>query len=127
MSASSPPTGPLLKNSQCPSREKPGALSSPSVLRVGPRFTGTPHGSSWLARRETQRSRPPEPSERSELKYRLSPSLEITGRLSLDAELTTGPRLTGVPQGPSWLGTTRSSSGSTPNRGVALFGEGLLR
>jgi len=32
--------------------------------------------------------------------YRLRPSLEIAGLLSLYGELTTGPRFTGVPQGP---------------------------
>src|SRR5712692_5894467 len=42
--------------------------------------------------------------------YRLRPSLEIAGLLSLYGELTTGPRLTGVPHGPytGWSSATAS-------------------
>src|SRR5262249_23775871 len=114
MSPSPKPPRPVeWNNNQCPSREKLGALSSPLLLRADPRFTGWPHGASWLARRDTQRSSPPWPPGRLELKYRLRPSLEIPGRSSPDRELTTGPRLTGVPQGPKWLGSDRSSRAST--------------
>jgi hypothetical protein len=44
--------------------------------------------------------------------YRLRPSLEIAGWLSLYGELTTGPRLTGFPHGPyaGWLSTTASAA-----------------
>ncbi|HMG33453.1 MAG TPA: hypothetical protein VKM94_05915 [Blastocatellia bacterium] len=45
-----PPRRSLLKNIQCPSREKLGTLSDAAVLTIGPRFTGGPHGSSTLAR-----------------------------------------------------------------------------
>src|SRR5690348_16505249 len=57
-------------------------------------------------------SRPPTPPGRSEVMYRLRPSLEIAGRLSSNGELTTGPRLTGVPQGPyaGWSSETASAA-----------------
>src|SRR2546423_14728951 len=77
-----------------------GAASLPAELMLGPRFSGAPHGSSMLARCETQMSMPPRPPGRSELMYRLSPSLEIAGCWSLYGELTTGPRFTGGPHGP---------------------------
>src|SRR5262245_36119958 len=116
MSASPKPPRPVEWNSnQCPSREKLGALSSPLLLRAGPRFAGWPHASSRLARRDTQRSSPPWPPGRSELKYRLRPSLEIAGRSSPEGELATGPRLTGVPHGPNVLGSDRSSRASMVN------------
>src|SRR3989449_8633035 len=67
---------------------------------VGPRFCGGPQGSWRLARLETQMSSPPKPPGRPEVMYRLRPSLEIAGRLSSADELTTGPRLIGVDQGP---------------------------
>src|SRR5216684_572391 len=74
----------------------------------GPRSTGGPQGASMLARCETQMSAPPRPPGRApggvgrgeELMYRLRPSLEIVGWLSLYGELTTGPRLTGGDHGP---------------------------
>src|SRR2546425_2094935 len=81
-----------------PSREKAGFPSLDVVLTVGPRFTGDPHGSSTLARCETYMSKPPSPPGRLEAKYRLRPSFEIAGCWSLDAELMTGPRLTGADQ-----------------------------
>src|SRR5438045_2555991 len=77
-----------------------GATSLPAELIFGPRFRGAPHGSSALARCETQMSTPPRPPGRSELMYRLRPSLEIAGWLSLYGELTTGPRFTGTLHGP---------------------------
>src|SRR6185503_15460107 len=40
----------------------------------------------------------PKPPGRSELKYRLSPFLEMAGAKSLNGELTMGPRLTGAAQ-----------------------------
>src|SRR5260370_4566413 len=74
----------------------------------GPRSTGGPQGASMLARCETQMSAPPRPpgpapgavGRGEELMYRLRPSLEIVGWLSLYGELTTGPMLTGGPPGP---------------------------
>src|SRR6266705_4752691 len=81
----------------------------------GPRSTGSPQGASMLARCETQMSGPPRPPGRGvgseELMYRLRPSLEIVGLLSLYGELTTGPRLTGVPHGPytGWSSATASA------------------
>src|SRR5947208_8736398 len=55
---------------------------------------------SMQARCETQMSTPPNPPNRSELRYRLSPSLEIAGCCSFAAVLITGPRLTGADHGP---------------------------
>ena len=43
-------------------------------------------------------SSPPKPPGRVEAKYRLSPSLEIAGPRSIEAELTVGPRLIGADQ-----------------------------
>jgi len=45
-----PPGRSLLKNIQCPSREKEGTFSVDGVLTIGPRFVGGPQGSSTLAR-----------------------------------------------------------------------------
>src|SRR3989442_3061306 len=86
---------------------------------LGPRFTGAPQGSSILARCDTQMSVPPNPPGRSELTYRLRPSLEIAGCCSFAAELTTGPRFTGEPQGPyaGW-----SSPAASAARGFAASG-----
>src|SRR3989442_4588885 len=84
----------------------------------GPRSTGSPQGASMLARCETQTSGPPRPPGRGagseELMYRLRPSLEIAGLLSLYGELTTGPRLTGADQADQTgaLFTSRGSSSS---------------
>src|SRR5712691_9435027 len=47
-----PPGRVLAKNMMWPSRENVGTVSAKLVLMVGPRFTGGPHGSSTLARRE---------------------------------------------------------------------------
>src|SRR5439155_10019634 len=101
MSARPHHPGPKLwKYSRCPSGENAGATSLELELTVGPRFCGAPQGSSTLTRCETQMSSPPKPPRRPEVMYRLMPSLEIAGRLSSNGELTSGPRLTGVDQGP---------------------------
>src|SRR5216117_2628229 len=97
-----PPGRKLWKYSRCPSRENAGATSLELELTVGPRFCGGPQGSSRLARCETQMSSPPKPPRRPDVMYRLRPSLEIAGRLSSSGELTSGPRLIGVDQGPHW-------------------------
>src|SRR5712664_471546 len=86
----------------------------------GPRSTGSPQGASRLARCETQMSGPPRPPGRApggagvseELMYKLRPSWEIAGLLSLYGELTTGPRLTGVPHGPyaGWSSAAASAA-----------------
>src|SRR3989454_7661251 len=70
-----------------------------------PRFAGVCHAhaassASVQARCETQMSVPPNPPGRSELMYRLRPSLEIAGCCSFAAVLITGPRLTGADQDP---------------------------
>src|SRR5438093_3777311 len=95
-----PPGRKLWKYIRCPSCENAGATSLTLELTVGPRFCAGPQGSSTVARRETQMSSPPTPPGRPEVMYRLRPSLEIAGRLSSTGELTTGPRLIGVDQGP---------------------------
>src|SRR5438034_11182054 len=95
-----PPGRKLWKYIRCPSRENAGATSLTLELTVGQRFCAGPQGSSTVARRETQMSSPPTPPGRPEVMYRLRPSLEIAGRLSSTGELTTGPRLIGVDQGP---------------------------
>src|SRR3989442_15254188 len=91
-----PPGRKLWKYSRCPSGENAGATSLELELTVGPRFCGGPQGSSTLARCETQMSSPPKPPGRPEGMYRLSPSLEIAGRLSPNGELTTEPGAVGV-------------------------------
>src|SRR5213596_3460426 len=91
-----PPGRSLLKYIVCPSREKEAASSLEAVLIVGPRFTGSPQASSRLARCETQMSFRPKPPGRSELKYRLRPSLESAGPASMNPVLMVGPRLTGA-------------------------------
>src|SRR6185437_12778882 len=107
-----PPGRRLWKYSRCPSGESVGATSLTLELTVGPRFCGGPQGSSTLARCDTQMSSPPKPPGRSEVMYRLRPSLEIAGRLSSNGELTTGPRLIGVDQGPhsGWSSSTASAA-----------------
>src|SRR2546428_4911479 len=70
-----------------------------------PRFAGVCHAhaassASVQARCETQMSSMPNPPGRSELMYRLRPSLEIAGCCSFAVVLITGPRLTGADQGP---------------------------
>src|SRR6266566_2399343 len=95
-----PPGRKLWKYIRCPSGENAGATSLELELTVGPRFCGGPQGSSTLARCETQMSSPPKPPRRPDVMYRLRPSLEIAGRLSSSGELTSGPRLIGIDQGP---------------------------
>src|SRR5216684_2447016 len=100
--------------------ERLEAPSFPPVLMFGPKSTGGPQGASMLARCETQMSAPPRPPGREpggrgrgeEVMYRLRPSLEIAGLLSLYGELTTGPRLTGVPHGPyaGWSSAAASAA-----------------
>ena len=84
-----------MKNIRWPSGDRFGKRSLLLVLIVDPRFTGAPQGSSRLARWETQMSPPPNPPGRLEEMYRLSPFREIAGNRSSNAELTSGPRLTG--------------------------------
>src|SRR5712664_2507031 len=97
----------------------------------GPRSTGSPQGASRLARCETQMSGPPRPPGRApggegrseELMYRLRPSLEIAGLLSLYGELTTGPRLTGADQSDqTWTSFGSASAISPPTAGPAGAG-----
>src|SRR6266550_3095668 len=90
-----PPGRSLEKNSRCPSRETAGAASKPGPFTLGPRLTGSPHGASSDARRETQMSAPPSPPERVETKYRLSSSGDSAAFISLAAELIGAPRFTG--------------------------------
>ncbi len=117
MSASPQPPRPVLwKYIRCPSGVNVGARSFPAELMCEPRFTGVRHahaGSSpsVQARCETQMSVPPKPPVRSELMYRLRPSLEIAGCCSFAAVLITGPRLTGADQGPYW-GCSSATSAS---------------
>src|SRR5712664_3656839 len=106
MSASPQPPRPVLwKYNWCPFGVNVGARSFPAELMFGPRFAGVCHAqagssASAQARCETQMSVPPNPPGRSELMYRLSPSLEIAGCCSFAAVLIAGPRLTGADQGP---------------------------
>jgi hypothetical protein len=51
----------LMKNSQCPSRDRFGFVSSAAELTTGPRFTGNPQRSCTLVRCETKRSASPNP------------------------------------------------------------------
>jgi hypothetical protein len=59
----------------------------------------------------------PNPPGRSEVKYRLSPFLDMAGPKSLTAELTMGPRLTGAAQSENFeaaaLYATRPSTSRT--------------
>src|SRR5256712_5334707 len=112
-----PPGRKLWKYSRCPSGENAGAASLLLELTVGPRFCAAPQGSSTLARRETQMSSPPTPPGRPEVMYRLRPSLEIAGRLSSAGELTTGPRLIGVAQGPHVGCSSPTTSAATTPEG----------
>src|SRR6266487_53932 len=107
-----PPGRKLWKYIRCPSGENAGASSLELELTVGPRFCAGPQGSSTVARCETQMSSPPTPPGRPEVMYRLKPSLEIAGRLSSSGELTRGPRLIGVDQGPhsGWSSPTASAA-----------------
>src|SRR5713226_6945182 len=114
MSVSSPPGRGLLKYSVvmpvASSSKMVGPLSANGEFTTHPRFSGgsQPKSSRLSWRRETNRSAAPRPPGREpggegggeEVMYRLRPSLEIAGWLSLYGELTTGPRLTGVPHGP---------------------------
>src|SRR5438034_641124 len=100
-----PPTPPvrlLLKNIQCPSREKFGTLSIAVLFTVGPRFTGACHGAFLSARFATQRSARPDPPVRFEPKYRLFPSGESAGPNSPAAELIVAPRLVAADHGPNF-------------------------
>src|SRR2546425_2003817 len=116
--APQPPRPVLWKYSLWPSVERLGTPSFPAELMFGPRSTGSPQGASMLARCETQMSAPPRPPGREpggegraeEVMYRLRPSLEIAGLLSLYGELTTGPRFTGADQGPYRGGSSPSSA-----------------
>src|SRR2546426_9585762 len=84
----------------------------------GPRSTGSPQGAWRLAGWETQMSGPPRPPGRTagseELMYRLRPSLEIAGLLSLYGELTTGPRLTGADHADQVGASLPSASANNP-------------
>src|SRR5207249_11843349 len=91
-----PPDLVLAKNNQWLSRDRAGTFSLAAVLIVAPRFTAGPHGSSALARCDTQMSAMPYPPARFEPRYRLRPSREIAGPTSFAAELIVGPRLIGV-------------------------------
>src|SRR5438067_11228705 len=126
---SAPPHTPgfLWKYNVRPSRVRFGACSFPSVLIRSPRFTGVSQGLSTLARCETQRSKPPfapARSDRCELIYSVSPSLEIAGCESESAEFTTRPMLMGADQGDQcdvWctsLGSKRSSGAVGLERGA---------
>ena len=85
-----------------------------------------------LARWETQMSAPPRPPGRTpggggageEVMYRLRPSFEIAGLLSLYGELTTGPRFIGAPHGP-YIGWSASDA-SAVRRFAAPGPTGLL-
>src|SRR5439155_9972473 len=110
-----PPGRKLWKYIRCPSGENAGATSLELELTVGPRFCAGPQGSSTVARCETQMSSPPKPPRRPDVMYRLRPSLEIAGRLSSNGELTSGPRLTGVAQGPHSVCSSTTAS-AAPNR-----------
>src|SRR6266516_2885014 len=116
-----PPGRKLWKYIRCRSDENVGATSLELELTVGPRFCAGPQGSSTVARRETQMSSPPTPPGRPEVTYRLRPSLEIAGRLSSNGELTSGPRLTGVDQGPHW-GPSAMTSAATVREALGPAG-----
>src|SRR6267143_1123875 len=90
-----PPARSLVKNSRCPSSETTGEPSMPGPFTFGPRLTGSPHGLSSEARRDTQMSPPPRPPARVETKYRLSSSGERAGFISFADELMGAPRFTG--------------------------------
>src|SRR5688572_20674872 len=91
-----PPVRSLEKNSQCSSRDSAATASVNGVFTGGPMLAGAPHGSSSLARCDTQMSVEPSPPGRSEWKYRLNPSLETAAPASAKVELTGAPRLTGA-------------------------------
>src|SRR6266581_3718125 len=98
-SASPQPPRPVLwKYMLCPSGVRFGATSIPGELMLRPRCCGVPHGAPMLSRCETQMSSMPNPPGRSELMYRLRPSLEIAGCCSFAVVLITGPRLRGLDQ-----------------------------
>src|SRR5262249_14537026 len=81
----------LMKNSQCPSREMLGLVSSAVELTMAPRLVGAPQAAVTLSRWENQRSMlPPSEPDLLEPKYSLSPSLESVGPASLPVELMTG-------------------------------------
>src|SRR2546426_267539 len=117
-----PPGRKLWKYIRCPSGENAGATSLELELTVGPRFCGGPQGSSTVARCETQMSSPPKPPRRPDVMYRLSPSLEIAGRLSSNGELTTEPRSIGVDQGPHSACSSATASAPTTREASGAVG-----
>src|SRR5437763_11755843 len=86
----------LWKKRRWPSLDKSDPASTPAVLTTDPRFTGVSQGQASQARRATQRSLPPCPPGRVDVKYRLSPSFDRLGWASRKVELIGAPRLTGV-------------------------------
>src|SRR5262249_7172485 len=97
------PLWPLLqKNSQCSSGDRARQASWRLVLNFGPRFWAGSQSLSVPARWVTQRSLPPKPPGRSELKKRLSSSAEMAMWNSLYCVLIDGPRLTGLDQSENW-------------------------
>src|SRR6267154_4648298 len=117
-----PPGRKLWKYIRCPSGENAGAASLERELTVGPRYCAGPQVSSTVARCATQMSSPPKPPRRPDVMYRLRPSLEIAGRLSSAGELTTGPRLIGVDQGPHSDCSSETASASTTREASGAVG-----
>jgi len=69
-----PPDRLDIKNNIRPLEEIHGIASIPELLTVEPRFTGSPQGSSIVARVVTHRSSAPYPPDRVELKKNVRPS-----------------------------------------------------
>src|SRR4030042_1343675 len=89
----------LEKKSRWPSMDRLGAKSAWSVLTLS-RFSGVPQGSIVERRLETHMTSRPCPPVRSEEKYSVSPSLDMTAFCSLKVGVFTGaPREWGSPQG----------------------------
>src|SRR5438128_8794361 len=79
-----PPGRVEVKNIVLPSADSAGApASNPTTLIGAPRFMGVDHGSSVLARVETQMSKVPIPPGRFDPKRISRPSLRMAGRVSL--------------------------------------------
>src|SRR6266576_3813483 len=75
--------------------DRTGDASMPEPFTFDPRLTGSAHGLSSEARRDTQMSAPPSPPARVDTKYRLSSSGENAAFISLADELMGAPRFTG--------------------------------
>src|SRR5919106_2903281 len=127
-----PPDRLLWKNSRWPSMDRAGAASAAVELRVD-RFTGVCQAQPAHARWDTQRSFPPAPPGRFDVKYRLSSAGDRVGCDSSAPVLIGSPTFTGLDhpdlaKACAWIRkATGSDSASQASRRVARGNDARMR